>query len=161
MYIFIDGQKSGLNFSASHMIADHPKCSSLHGHTYSVSIRLHGEPSQDGFIYDFGPIKTMVRSLIEDLDHKLLVPARSKQLKVEKVSNDEGPALEIRHSHKLYMIPSQDAVLLDIEAVTAENLATYFLKRFCDSFNGPENITMVEIGVNEGWGQGAWVKKEL
>ena len=42
---------------------------------------------------------------------------------------------------------------------TAENLAEYILNELLAKNSLPKNIKRLEIGVDEGYGQGAWVEK--
>ncbi len=63
-------------FDAAHYLPNVPdghKCKNLHGHTYKVEIELDGpvEP-HTGFVMDFGELKTVVKPLIDLLDHSFL-----------------------------------------------------------------------------------------
>jgi 6-pyruvoyltetrahydropterin/6-carboxytetrahydropterin synthase len=63
-------------FDAAHYLPKVPeghKCGGLHGHTYSVEVRLKGAPDPvTGWVRDFGDIKTAFAPLDHQLDHKLL-----------------------------------------------------------------------------------------
>ena len=48
MILEIDGEHSGIRFSASHFIPRHEKCSRLHGHTYILRLRLDGDIGKEG-----------------------------------------------------------------------------------------------------------------
>ena len=78
MRLEIDGEFAGIRFSACHFIAGHRKCGRLHGHTYVVSLKLHGDMGKDGMVMDFIPLKKELRAIAEELDHRVLVPANSK-----------------------------------------------------------------------------------
>jgi len=63
-------------FDAAHYLpkvpADH-KCSRMHGHTYTVTIRLRGEIDPvAGWVRDFGDLREAFRPLETQLDHHLL-----------------------------------------------------------------------------------------
>ena len=49
--------------------------------------------------------------------------------------------------------------LLPIKSATAENLAEFILVELLKEMDIPENIKKLEIGVDEGFGQGAWFEK--
>jgi len=53
-------------FDAAHHLPGHDKCGVVHGHTYSVSIRVEGEVQENGMIVDFHDVK----ALVKQLDHK-------------------------------------------------------------------------------------------
>lgn len=59
-------------FDSAHFIENHPgKCSTLHGHSWKVSIWIRGEEEQlndIGILWDFGNIKKITK----ELDHKNL-----------------------------------------------------------------------------------------
>lgn len=149
----MDGWSSGFRFSACHLIPGHEKCGRLHGHSYAVHIRIHGELNKDHIIADFGEIKTVLREVCEELDHKMLVPTKNPQLKVTK----KGDNIVVVHGKKTYSFPKEDVFELPIPSATAEGLARYILDRV-----GPKlkrsNIGQIEIGLDEGVGQGAWAK---
>jgi 6-pyruvoyltetrahydropterin/6-carboxytetrahydropterin synthase len=55
----------------AHFLPGHPKCGSLHGHTYKVEVILSGE-NKTGMILDFGEMKQIIRAVLADYDHKAL-----------------------------------------------------------------------------------------
>ncbi len=151
MEIRIDGWRSNLTFSCAHFLADYSKCSRLHGHTYAIHLILRGE-AIDGILIDFRIVKNMLRKQIEEVDHKVIIPTEGKF----KIEEDEEE-VEIRYEGKRYVFPKEDCVFLPIFSSSAENLASYFLDRIVRELNAP-NIREVEVGIDEGYGQGAWAK---
>ena len=66
------------SFDASHQLVGHfGKCANLHGHTYKVEVVLTGpieeEGSSKGMIVDFYHVKKYAGSLIDRLDHAVLL----------------------------------------------------------------------------------------
>lgn len=53
----------------AHFLPGHPKCGSLHGHTYKVEITIQGE-LRDGMVMDFADLKQAVRAVLAEYDHK-------------------------------------------------------------------------------------------
>jgi len=53
----------------AHFLPNHPKCGSLHGHTYKVEIVIEGE-NKDGMVIDFSDMKQSVKEVLNDYDHK-------------------------------------------------------------------------------------------
>jgi 6-pyruvoyltetrahydropterin/6-carboxytetrahydropterin synthase len=56
----------------AHFLPDHPKCGRLHGHTYKVEVIIEGDKGADGMILDFDRMKTDVRAVLDDYDHRSL-----------------------------------------------------------------------------------------
>ncbi len=58
--------------SLPHLPAGH-KCSNLHGHSYQVDIHVVGEVDKhNGWVVDFGKIKSLVGAILDELDHRCL-----------------------------------------------------------------------------------------
>ena len=53
----------------AHFLPGHPKCGSLHGHTYKVEVTVEGKP-KDGMIIDVSDLKTSVRDVLAHYDHR-------------------------------------------------------------------------------------------
>ncbi|MFO7678040.1 MAG: 6-pyruvoyl tetrahydropterin synthase family protein [Thermoplasmatota archaeon] len=151
----IDGWQAGIRFSSAHLIPGHVKCHVLHGHTYAIHLRIYGEKNTHGFLIDFSEIKSVLKSIAYQLDHKVLVPKANKAFTVE---NNE---IHASCNNKKYIFPFQDCVILPIDNVTAENLAEYILSEVLKKIHLPLTISSLEIGVDEGVGQGAWIKKKV
>lgn len=64
--------KKDFTFDAAHFLTKyHGKCENLHGHTYSLSVTLEGEPGIDGMIIDFQELSDLVRKdILTKLDHQ-------------------------------------------------------------------------------------------
>ncbi len=152
MYLLIDGWKSNFRFSACHMIPTHKKCGRLHGHTYALHARIYGKQDKKGMIVDFSVVKDAMRKIVDQLDHRVLLPEK----KVVKEKNE----VIIIEGGKRYIFPETDVALIDVPCLTAENLAKYALEKICVKIKN-RNISEIEIGISEGWGQDAWVSKNL
>ncbi len=153
MFIEIDGWMAKLRFSACHFIPNHPKCGSLHGHTYAISLRIEGEQKGE-FIIDFESVKGIVNIICDRLDHRVLIAEKDQRLRIQK--KDEI-SVEIIGNNKRYVLPSEDVVFLPINSVSAEDLCTYFTKEIAVALksSGADNVKKLEVRVDEGIGQGA------
>ncbi|MDR1301335.1 MAG: 6-carboxytetrahydropterin synthase QueD [Treponema sp.] len=62
------------DFAAAHFLSHyHGKCERLHGHNYRVRLWSRGENlSEGGMLVDFGILKTILRQITADLDHRNL-----------------------------------------------------------------------------------------
>lgn len=152
----LDGWRSGIRFDAAHFIPGHPKCGRLHGHTYAISCVVHGEPAANGFILDFGEVKAALRALADRLDHKVIVPTRSKDFSVDDAKGEVAFVV----TGKRYTLPRVDVELLPLERSTAEALSAWVAEELFRVVDVPANVTAVEIGVDEGYGKGAWTTRK-
>jgi len=100
-------------FDSAHQLIGHKgKCANLHGHTYRLEVMLKGpvitaeDPSNEGFVIDFGDLKSIVNELIVNrLDHAFLAQGNEPVLATLQATNAKVAVLGFR--------------------TTAENLAMY------------------------------------
>lgn len=157
MQLEIDGEYSGIRFSACHFIPMHDKCSRLHGHSYVVRLRLEGEIGENGMLMDFVVLKKELRSMMSSMDHRTLLPAKSKEVKI----TETGDSVEVMTCGKRYVFPSEDVVMLDIPHTTAEEMAKMMVRQMIENVDFPDNVKTVSIGLDEERGQTAWYTEEL
>jgi 6-pyruvoyltetrahydropterin/6-carboxytetrahydropterin synthase len=156
-YVYIDGWKSNIRFSAAHVIPEYEKCGRLHGHTYAAHVKVFGEPDEKGIIIDFTILKDNLKIIIEDLDHKILIPEKSSCVSIKKNKD----LIEFETLGKKYILPFEDCFLLPLNSSTVENIAGFVLNELLKKVDFPDRISKIEIGVDEGFGQGARVVKKL
>ncbi|MDA8096822.1 MAG: 6-carboxytetrahydropterin synthase QueD [Desulforudis sp.] len=62
------------SFAAAHRLCNHPtKCRHLHGHTWDVELTVAGRDlNADGMLLDFGHLKSLLREIVDGLDHSYL-----------------------------------------------------------------------------------------
>ncbi|MHA1697607.1 MAG: 6-pyruvoyl trahydropterin synthase family protein [Promethearchaeota archaeon] len=111
----------GYKFSSAHFIQGHVKCGKIHGHNFHVNVSVEGKLGQNGFVIDFITLKGMIKDIIEPLDHKLLVPERSQDVKISRVDGNVG----IKFDGKTYSIPETDICMLPVPVISSEWLARY------------------------------------
>jgi 6-pyruvoyltetrahydropterin/6-carboxytetrahydropterin synthase len=155
MRLQINGWSSKITFSATHLIAGHYKCGRLHGHDYGINAVIEGEIGPEGVIMDFISVKEFLRNVASELDHKVLVPAEDPAVKVR----DE--VVTYSYSGKNYSFPLSDCVMLDVSVTSAEELAEWVIRRLLEQVKMPPNVKRVEIGVDEGRGQGVWTSRDI
>ncbi|MBS3778714.1 MAG: 6-pyruvoyl tetrahydropterin synthase family protein [Candidatus Thermoplasmatota archaeon] len=155
--IVIDGWKAKIRFSAAHVIPEYEKCGRLHGHSYAIHARLHGKQDENGIIIDFSLAKQILRTIADQLDHKVLIPNKSKVVNIKKSDH----SINLESLGKTYVFPESDCILLPISSSSAEHLAEYVLKSFLSKLQDNHMLTKIEIGVDEGYGQGAWILRTL
>lgn len=157
MILEIDGGYSGIRFSACHFIPRHEKCSRLHGHSYIVRLRLDGDIGDEGMIMDFVVLKKGLKAIIEDFDHRTLIPTESEDVRVTVTEE----SVEAVSCGKRYVFPRVDVTLLPIPNTTAEEMAKMMTLRIVSDIEFPSNVRSVSIGLDEERGQTAWYTEVL
>lgn len=132
-----------MHFSASHFVKSDDDVENLHGHNYTLSIKLTGPLNEDGMVYDFREVKAKAISVCKTLDHKVLLPGESQTIEVSK----SGGFIEVHVGEKRYVFPEDDCLILPTSATTAELLA----KHFRQHLDFPKNL-QVKVCVSESAG---------
>ena len=150
--------KDYLKFSAAHFIAYPGFRERLHGHNYRVSVAVHGPLGPQGYVVDFGVVKRIARRLCEQLDERMLIPARSDSLTVR----EDGDAVVVRYEHDEFRFPRGDVLLLPIVHTSAEELAQYLAAELGAALaaEGIAAPTAIEVGVEESFGQTAVFRQD-
>ena len=157
MILEIDGEHSGIRFSACHFIPRHEKCSRLHGHTYILRLRIEGDIGKDGMVMDFVVLKKELRKFVEEVDHKTLLPGKSDEV----ILTVNEHSVDVVCGSKQYMFPKEDVVILEVPTTTAEEMTKMMVERMISDIEFPPNVRSVAIGLDEERGQTAWYTKEI
>ena len=113
---------------------------------------MEGDIGADGMIMDFVILKKALRKIIEEVDHKTLLPVRSTEVKIT-VSEDSVEAVS---GCKRYVFPREDVTLLDVPTTTAEEMSKMMALRMLSDIDFPPNVRSISIGLDEERGQTAW-----
>lgn len=148
--------KDYLVFSSAHFITFRGhQCETLHGHNYRVGVTVEGDVDDEClFVVDFSILKKVVRALVDEIDHKVLLPTRNAKL----AFRDEGKQRLVDYfGEHTYTFPVEDCAMMPIENTTAEMIAQYFAHRTRDALAamGVRNLTAIEMEVEESFGQSA------
>lgn len=155
----IDGWRKGLRFSSAHITPEHKKCGRLHGHTYAIHLRMKGMQDEWGIVLDFGVITDTLKAIGDEIDHLVLVPTESNHysdLKVTRRTVEFRVTDPYTGEPKRFSFPRQDCALLPIPSTTAEDLARYVYAEFVRRTKFKTQTAFVEVGIDEGYGKGAW-----
>jgi len=152
--------KDYLKFSAAHFIARKGYREPLHGHNYTVSVRLEGGLGDDGYVLDFGIVKKAVKAVCKGLDDRVILPARSDCLRVERRA---GQVVATYEDGAAFSFPESDVVLLPIAHSSAEELARHVLAEVGKSLPdlARRGVRLIEVGVAEAPGQVAYCREKL
>lgn len=148
--------KDYLVFSSAHFITFRGhQCETLHGHNYRVGVMVEGSVDDETmFLVDFSVLKKLVRKLVDEIDHKVLLPLKNPKLAFRERGQQREVDYFGRHT---YTFPIVDCAMVPIENTTAEMLAQYFAHRTRDELIaiGIRNLTAIELEVEESFGQSA------
>ena len=151
--------KDYLKFAAAHFIAYPGFREPLHGHNYQVSVRVEAELGPEGYVLDFGLVKRVAHALCEELDERVILPARSDCLTI--ATGPDGVEVTTAEGDR-FRFPPADVRLLPIGHSSAEELAAYLLGRLRDALGaeaGGRGIAALEVGVAEAPGQVAYCRE--
>lgn len=83
--------KDTFKFNASHFVAFPGFRERLHGHSYKASVKLIGnhQIGRDGYVLDFGCVKSVAKEVCKQLNEYFLVPTLSEVLKITVVGDGE------------------------------------------------------------------------
>jgi 6-pyruvoyltetrahydropterin/6-carboxytetrahydropterin synthase len=154
--------KDYLVFASAHFITFRGhQCETLHGHNYRVGIAVEGGVDDEAFfVLDFSILKQITRRLVDEIDHKVLLPLRNPKL----AFHEEGDRLRVDYfGQPTYVFPRRDCALLEIQNTTAEMLAQYLGTQVRDELvrSGYRHLTLLELEVEENYGQSATYRETL
>jgi 6-pyruvoyltetrahydropterin/6-carboxytetrahydropterin synthase len=144
----------GLQFDAAHFETFGNKTEPLHGHSYQVAAEVEGELTPDSLVVDFVLLKTIIRGLCKQLDHRFLLQRDSRQLEIDAA--DASYRIKTRTGLG-YVFPKQDVASLPIDNSSAERLSEWMGASLWQALEekGVNNLRAVTLEVYEGPGQRA------
>jgi 6-pyruvoyl-tetrahydropterin synthase len=115
---------SEFRFSCAHFIAHNGVRERLHGHNYTVAIRLVGKDTlnSDGYLVDFSIVKKEMRAICKSLHESFICPMKSSAIKITEVGTQL--CMECDDGSK-FSFPLRDCSLLPIHHSSVEQLAHY------------------------------------
>ena len=152
-------EKDYLVFASGHFITYGDLCEALHGHNYRARVELEGELDENSYVFDFVTLKRIMRRLVNEIDHKMLLPLENQHLELRETEDE----VEVRYRDRRYVFPREDVVLLPIPNTTAEMLASYLAGRLKAELaqHGADNLTALAVEVEESFGQSAVYRERL
>ena len=140
-----------LTFAAAHFITlESDVCERLHGHDYHLAAEVRGPLGDEGFVIDFVAVRDALRTILAELDHRILLPTGHRAIQV----SDDRREIEVRFADRRWVFPREECVLLPLENTTSELLALHVgerLREALESLSG-ESPEFVRIEVAEGNG---------
>jgi len=145
--------KELFKFSCSHFtIFSNHKAERLHGHNYQVKVdvTLSQTDPQIGMAFDFNSVKPLIRQICDEMDERILLPARSPFLQLDADTQD----MRVTFANKKYSFPLEDTLCLPILNVTSEELARHICEQLTLTMNTLPHWTALRVYVEETRGQG-------
>ncbi|QDU80546.1 6-carboxy-5,6,7,8-tetrahydropterin synthase [Polystyrenella longa] len=152
--------KDHLVFSAAHFITFNGNiCERLHGHNWRVAVEVSGNLDENSYVYDFIALRDGLQEIVNELDHRVLLPTLHPTISVEQNDNE----VIARFEEKRWVFPTEDCLLLDIANTTAELLASWIASELVDRLHirTETGIHTLQIEVEENFGQWAIYEKRL
>ena len=99
------------------------------GESWLVDIEMSGELNEMSMLLDFGRVKKLIKSIIdEEVDHKLLVPAECPLVHVHALDNDESTVDLLRPGRSIHLrCPTQAFAFIPAPQVDKESVTRYLL----------------------------------
>lgn len=99
------------------------------GESWLVDIEMSGELNEMSMLLDFGRVKKLIKSIIDDeVDHKLLVPTECPLIHVETLDGDESTVDLLRPGRSIHLrCPSQGFAFIPAPQVDKESVTRYLL----------------------------------
>ncbi|MCX7125938.1 MAG: 6-carboxytetrahydropterin synthase, partial [Gammaproteobacteria bacterium] len=102
-------------FSVGHFtIFSKTERESLHGHNYSLEIKLTAKISEPGITFDYRLLRDKLNGLCRQLNWHTLIPTQSPYLTIE----DDGEHYQITFNNQSIKKKKTDVVLLALENIT-------------------------------------------
>jgi len=123
-----------------------------------VMVDVEGDLTEDSWVWDFGDLKRLTKSIADELDHKFVLQLESRMLTIVEGEDD----WEISYEDQRYGFPKSDVAALPIDNSTAERLAEWFAMRLRAALaeHGASNIKRLTVGIEEMPGQAGWYTAE-
>ena len=140
----IAGEK--LIYSAAHFIVlPGGVCEPLHGHNYRAAVDLGGPLDETDCVIDFAAVLRAMKSILAEIDHAVLLPARSELIRV--VAGEKE--VEVRFDERRWVFPREECRLLPVASTTVELMANYLAERLLERLS------------EQGLPRPAWLRVEL
>jgi len=126
----------GLNFDAAHYTKSiKGVCENLHGHTFTLEVEVEGEPDAYGMVMDFTLLKKIVREVLEEWDHSIIIPEKD----YEKTRFEGGFNVKVKKLS--YPYATTEYIALSIAKEISDKLGR---KVWVKVYEGSNNYVIVE-----------------
>lgn len=112
-----------IRFEMAHRLrrAFSKQCKNLHGHSYIAEVILEAEKlNEDGMIIDFGELKALLKNIIEELDHSIILNEEDELCDV--MSEAAGKFIAVSYNPTAEMMARD--IAFSIESILPSNILT-------------------------------------
>lgn len=156
MFTTLEMARGEFGFYAAHLAIYRGEVEPLHGHTFSVALRLSGEPDTSGMLGEFSDMRSAVRNAVASLRRRTLVPGQAPELQL----SEEDGMLSISAGRKRYVLPVEDVTVLPLANTTLEAIAGYLLAQTVPHL-GTTGLVAAELEIAEIPGTSATAHADL
>ena len=94
--------KDYLTFCSGHFITfEGDRCERLHGHNYRTSVDVEGPLDENYYVFDFVRLKKLTKSILDPLDHRMLLPTSNAYVKLE----ERGAGIRATYRDREWVFP--------------------------------------------------------
>jgi 6-pyruvoyltetrahydropterin/6-carboxytetrahydropterin synthase len=147
----IEISKEAHNFSIGHFtIFSSTDREDLHGHNFQLHCNATAELNNEGLLFDYAVLKTLLKQLCDEIDEQVILPLNSPHLTIE----EEGDYVVAGfNGEKIYFL-HRDVTLLPIANSTVEEFSHHFLAKILNHPNLKEKgILALTVKVSSNSGQ--------
>lgn len=152
-YTSIEIAKEYLHFSAAHFtIFSATERERLHGHNFFVAAKVKSEIGPNGLCFDYNELKDKLRTLCEQYDEYMLIPADSPYLKV----SEDQQHYQVEFNKETLKYPKSDCLLLPVLNISVEELSRFLLSELVKDKKAMHSMKLEEIELKVSSGPGQW-----
>ncbi len=147
----------GLGFSAAHFVIGHKKCEYLHGHNWRVGVTVEGKQDERGLVVDFLELKSLMKKICENYDHRLLLPEKNPS--IQRLSSKKSVRVSV-HGRE-FEFPKEDVVWIPAINTTVEELARLIADELAKKLSSYPNVDKITVLVEESPGESATEERRI
>ncbi|TWT97338.1 6-pyruvoyl trahydropterin synthase family protein [Neorhodopirellula pilleata] len=148
----VEVAKEQFVFSAAHFITFAGDiCERIHGHNYGVKVAVEGPLDENRYVVDFIALRDAVLKETTSLDHHVILPRDHQEILVSQ----DATETTVRFRERRWVFPNEDAVIMPVVNTTAEEIARVIAENVRERTRSQfgDSLTMIEVGVDENYGQ--------
>ncbi|MCA8987415.1 MAG: 6-pyruvoyl tetrahydropterin synthase family protein [Planctomycetaceae bacterium] len=152
--------KDHLVFSAAHFITFNGNiCERLHGHNWRVAVEVTGALDENRYVFDFIALRDATQSLVNQLDHRVLLPENHPLIKV--TVDEKAQEVQATFESRRWVFPREDCVILPVINTTAEEIAQWLAHQLIETTikKHRHELKAIRVDVEENFGQ--WAQCEI
>jgi len=129
----------------------------LHGHNYTVALAIEVSQIDLQSMIPFAPIKAAIGELCAEFKERVLLATKNPHFQIVR----DDTEIEFKLCGERYVLPRGDALLLPIDNISVESLASHVATRMLEKLTviDVDHVKALEVTIEEYPGQGAscWI----